>query len=96
MRCHRLSRPDGAHFTRRVITYCKDKIDLRCTGRGELIPAFAAKILRGQIHALQKFHREAVDLALWETAGTKAAEPTAAPVIQKRFGEDAAGGVAGA
>jgi hypothetical protein len=51
---------------------------------------------RRQIRAFKQFDRQGMDLTFRETAGTKATEPAFAPVIQKRFTQDAARRVTGA
>ena len=69
------------------------------TSEGE-IPAKVSNseraIVIAGIHALQYLERQRVNLTLRITSGTKGMEPTAAPVIKERLGEDAARGVAGA
>jgi hypothetical protein len=44
MCCHRLARPERAHFFRCVVAHRKNKAEMGCFGCRELIPGLAASV----------------------------------------------------
>src|SRR6185503_16575506 len=62
----------------------------------ELVPRLAARARRAQAFAAKVLEHERVELSRRMASGAVGLEPALAQVVQRRFGEDAARGIAGA
>jgi hypothetical protein len=96
MRGDRMPRPDRADLAGGVVADGEDIIHVRRVRRGELRPAFRSQPVDRQLHLLQQRDRERIDRAFRVGTGAPRLEATLPPVIEDRFGKDAARRIAGA
>src|SRR5260370_16809418 len=88
MRGHRLPWPDRADFFRRVVAEGNDKVELRRTRLGEVIPTLAPQTLRRNPPSFESFQRLRPDRARRMTSRAVRREPRLAFKVQNRFGHD--------
>ncbi|PHJ93937.1 hypothetical protein VF09_37215 [Nostoc linckia z9] len=93
---HRLAGPDGAGFGSGVVADGEDEIELRRAGYCELVPVLRTGEARVVVHALQKLQRVGVNFTLRLRAGRIGLELASAEPVEDGFGDDRAGGIAGA
>src|SRR5258708_35896437 len=87
----RLTRPYRADFACRVVADCENEIQPRRARRGKLVPTFAAQVLGGQAHPVQKLQRQRMDRSFWKAAGAEPSKLTVTPMVEQRLRKNAAG-----
>src|SRR5271166_984409 len=93
---HRMPWPNGTDFVGGVVADGKDEVHLRRTGRGELVPGFAAKACyrySGEFELSECFWP---DSARGMAACAVSLEGTLRSVVQNTFRQNGPGGVASA
>ena len=96
MRRHRLPRPDRAGFAGCVVADGEHEIHDRGVRPGKFVPCLRAQALGGIVEVRQRRDGERVHFALGLPSGRVGAEAARAILVQDAFGEDRAGGIAGA
>ena len=96
VRGDRLAGPEGTHFAGGLVADGDDKVELRCAGGGELVPAFAAQVFDWVAEGAHLLDGEGVDAAGGMAAGAVGLEAAGGHGVEERLADDAARGVAGA
>src|SRR6267378_614335 len=86
----------GADLAGSLIADGEHEIHFRRAGLGELVPALAAHTGRSQVQPFQQLDRERMHAAAREAAGAVTLEPSLAPMLDQRLGENASRRVGGA
>src|SRR6266403_3443534 len=86
----------GADLAGSLIADGEHEIHFRRAGLGELVPSLAAHTGRSQVQSFQQLDRERMHAAAREAAGAVTLEPSLAPMLDQRLGENASRRVAGA
>jgi hypothetical protein len=96
MRLRGVARPDGAHFTRCIVTDSEDEVHLRGTVFSELIPALAAQPLG--VDTLRIEQRNCVGVRRGSRMAARAVpdETVTGELIKRGLGKDRARRVVGA
>src|SRR5262249_50924901 len=93
MRSYRLTRPHRAHFFRRVVADCKDKIEFRRTWFGEFSPIFAAQAIGRQFCGFDLARRGGMDFTFRVATGAVRRERRESVFVHDGFGHDGTSGV---
>src|SRR5579859_7653029 len=96
MRGHGLAGPDGTDFFRGVVANGENKIEFRCVGSGEFVPAFAAETAGRNVGCFELRYGFRADGAGWIAPGTVGCESWSAFEIHEGLGHDGARRIAGA
>ena len=93
---HGLTGPDGTDFAGGVVTDGEDEIEWGSAGLGEFVPGLAAEAGGWKVRRVEKLECDGMNGAFGVAAGTVGGEIRGAFLIEDGFGEDGAGGIAGA
>ena len=91
---HRLTGPNRAYFLGRVIADCENKIEFRCTWRGELIPILASQAVRGQVGKFELMQRLGANTSRGMTSGAICSEVWSSLTVHDGFGHYGSSGIA--
>src|SRR6266571_9054277 len=93
MRRHRLPRPDGTHFLRRIVANGEDKIHLRRFRFGKLCPALAAQVPRRQVRHFDQLERFRTHNSRWVASRAVSCEKWLAFAVENSLRHDRPGGI---
>jgi hypothetical protein len=86
---YRIAGPHRAQFARRLVAHGEDEIHHWGARPREFIPTFAAQPVRPQMKSFQHVEGQRMHGPFGKAAGAVASEPSPAPMIDQRLGQDA-------